>query len=185
MRSAAAVSLGAKEHTQQQQQGAEGVSLQQLPAQSAADSVLEQVLILLLQLPQQQQGLIPLTAAAAAADSQGGATDDSNAGSSGGCTSLQACFSSSSRREGLLVPVLVWEQHLLWLQLARLLGQQSASGDQCSDVDGGSSSSGGGCGGGDRAAVCRLSILQMLLVQSQGPCLLSMLLLDSIALLLT
>jgi hypothetical protein len=184
MRSAAAVSLGAKEHTQQQQQGAEGVSLQQLPAQSAADSVLEQVLILLLQLPQQQQGLIPLTAAAAAADSQDGATDDSNAGSSGGCTSLQACFSSSSRREGLLVPVLVWEQHLLWLQLARLLGQQSASGDQCSDVDGGSSSSSGG--GGDRGPVCRLSVLQMLLlVQSQGPCLLSMLLLDSIALLLT
>jgi hypothetical protein len=185
MRAAAAVALGTEEQTQQQlqQQGAEGVSLQQHPVHSVAGSVLEQMLVLLLQ----HQGLVPLTAAAAGAD-EADSLAGSKAGSSGGCTlsPLQACFSSSSSsREGLFVPVLVWEQHLLWLQLAGLLGQQSFSGVQCSVVDDGRNSNISSTGGGDRGLVCGLSLLQMLLlVQGQGPCLLSLLLLDTVTLML-
>lgn len=101
----------------------------------------------------------PFASSSAAA----GSSDDRN------CDS-HLSSSSRSTPTGLLVPVFIWDVGLLWLQLAGLSPpapqQLAASSSTVSSNSG-------------------LSLLHMLLlVQSQGPCLPSLLLLDTMTLLL-
>jgi len=97
-------------------------------------------------------------------------------GEAGG--SSQRSNSSGSSPTSLLVPALIWDQHVQWLKFAGLL--QAPVQQQQQQQSPATSSSSGGSSAGVR--VCgRLTLLQaLLLVQSQGPSLLSLLLLDNV-----
>jgi hypothetical protein len=177
MQRAAETALGAnkpqpQQQRVQQQQGDSGAVCLQLLGVTQEDALLEQLLVWHMQ----QQGLVHPAASALVSGAAG-----SNGGSNGRCAGLTplqaACMGDSATR--LLLAVLAWQCGMQGMQLAGVipaLHGVSLQMQQQQQQEGSTTNVG----------VCGLSLMQMLLlVQSQGPCLPSLLLLDSMTLLFT